>query len=728
MFTTTTVIAVILLYTAVLFVLALLVERNNATRVKPYTSRLVYALAITVYCTSWTFYGSVEFAATSGSLFFAIYIGAILAILTWWKVLRPMVRVKEAYNITSIADFISARYNRSQLVAVLVTLIALIGIVPYTALQLKAVTQSFTVITASAANSDISQLTGLLVPLMMIAFTILFGARKLDSTERHLGVMSVLAVQGVVKLTAFLAVGVYVSYGMYDGLGDIFTRINDAGLTQLTRIDTQGSSMLHAFTLVVLGAVSIQCLPRQFHAAVVENATERHIVTAMWVVPLYLILIGLFVIPIAAAGLLQDLPIANADTFVLLLPQSAGADWLALIAFIGGFSAATGMIILSAMTLSTMATNHLLMVVIDHIKPLNFLRSYLLQCRWVMIGLIIGSGYWFSVTFSDAYMLVSLGMISFVAVFQFAPVMFGGLFWTRGNRAGAIAGLSAGFLLWFYTLLLPAFAGHGLPQELLSQGPWGITWLRPQQLFGLDGLSPVSHSTLWSLLFNLGFYLLGSLLHHPPKVERNQRNEFMNALVAGSTQHHGRATGLDAYIPYKDKIHEASLLLQEYLPQQKAESTVEQIAEELHIDSKEFLTIIELLEFHRMLEHALSGSIGSASAHQALVNSIHYSERETRDLQAIRSQIQHELQGQPGSVAQGSTAHRGDNRLSVIEDLQSQIDQLQQTDTDRQLAMDKLQRRLDKTDEKLFDQRVINQKQLQTLEELHQQIKRQSRS
>ncbi len=724
MFTTTTVISAIVLYMAVLFAIALLVERSNANRVRPYTSGLVYALAITVYCTSWTFYGSVEFAAESGLLFFAIYIGAILAVLTWWKVLRPMVRIKVAYNITSIADFISARYNRSQLVAVLVTLIALIGIVPYTALQLKAVTQSFAVLTASETHSEISQLTGLLVPLIMIAFTIIFGARKLDATESHLGVMSVLAVQGVVKLAAFLAVGVFVSYEMYDGLADIFSQASAAGLSQLTDINiSKSSGMLHVLALVVLGAVSIQCLPRQFHAAVVENTSERHILTAMWIIPIYLILIGIFVIPIAAAGLLQQLPPDNADIFILLLPQAAGADWLALIAFIGGFSAATGMIILSAMTLSTMATNHLLLTLIDYIKPLNFLRSYLLQCRWVMIGLIISSGYWFSVTFSDDYMLVAMGMISFVAVFQFAPVMFGGLLWKHGNRAGAVAGLCAGFLLWFYTLVLPAFANHGLPHDLLTLGPWGIEWLRPQQLFGLDGLSSVSHSTFWSLLFNLSFYLIGSLLHRPSKIERHQRSEFMNALVAGSAQHHGRATGLDAYIAYKAKAHEAAQLLKEYLPGDKSEDTVQEIAAELHIDSKEYITIIELLEFHRMLEHALSGSIGSASAHQALVKSIRYCDRETRDLQSIRNQIQDELQDQIMVKAPGSPVRQGVGRLSVIENLQSQILELKQTCETQQQALKKLHLRLDKSDEKLFEQRVINQRQLQELDELRQQLK-----
>lgn len=728
MFTTTTVIAVILIYMTALFLIALLVERNNANRVTPYTPPLIYALSITVYCTSWTFYGSVEFASRSGFMFLAIYIGAIIAILSWWTVLRRMVRIKEAYHITSIADFISARYNRSQLVAGLVTLIALVGIVPYTALQLKAVTQSFAVLTTAETSSEISQLTAVLVPLVMIVFTILFGARKLDATERHLGVMTVLAVQAVVKLVAFIAVGLFVTYGMYDGFGDIFERIHFSNLSHLVGAQTpSGSSSLHWLTLTVLGAVSIQCLPRQFHATVVENATERQIPTAMWVVPVYLILISLFVIPIAAAGLMNGLPTQQADSFILLLPQLGNATLLSLAAFIGGFSASTGMIILSAMTLSTMATNHLLVVLIERVEPLNFLRSYLLQCRWLMIVLIIASGYWFSITFSNGYMLASMGMISFVAVFQFAPVMFGGLFWQQGNRVGAIAGLSAGFLVWLYTLVLPAFAGHGLSPELINQGPGGISWLRPEQLFGLDGLSPVSHSTFWSLLFNLGFYLIGSKLYTPPKSERNQRTEFMTALIAGSARHHGRATGLDAYISYNAKTLEATELLRAYTPDDKAESTVQQITEELHIDSKEYLTIIELLEFHRTVEHALSGIIGSAGAHQALEKVIHYSDRETRDLQAIYSHIQTELKSQPGIANAAIEAQPNDpnsaSGLSFIENLQGQIDQLKATIETQQLQQQKLKQRLDNSDQKLFDQRIVNQKQLQQLEELKIQLK-----
>lgn len=728
MFTPIAVISVIAIYMVLLFLIALLVERNNETRVRPHTPALVYALSITVYCTSWTFYGSVEFASRSGFMFFAIYIGAILAIMSWGTVLQRMVRIKEEYHITSIADFISARYNRSQLVAGLVTLIALIGIVPYTALQLKAVTQSFSVLTAANSSTELNQLTAVLVPVVMIIFTILFGARKLDTSERHLGVMTVLAVQGIVKLLAFVAVGIFATYGMYDGFGDILERIHYTGLSHLIDAETPaGSNSLHWLTLMVLGAVSIQCLPRQFHAAVVENATERHIGPAMWIVPGYLILISLFVIPIAAAGLLEGLPANQADFFILQLPQLAQADWLALVAFIGGFSAATGMIILSAMSLSTMATNHLLVVLIERVKPLNFLRSYLLQCRWLMIGLIIASGYWFSIYFSDDYMLAAMGMISFVAVFQFAPVMFGGLFWRRGNRVGAIAGLGAGFVVWFYTLVLPAFAGHGLPPELLSQGPGGISWLRPEQLFGLENLSPVSHSTFWSLLFNLGFYLIGSKLYTPPKAERNQRQEFMTALIAGSARHHGRATGLDAYISYQGKINEANALMRAYTPEEKAVSTVQQITEELHLDSKEYLTIIELLEFHRSLEHALSGLIGTAGAHQAIEKVIHYSDRETRDLQAIYSHIRTELKAQPAALSAAAENIQanptGDNGLSFIEGLQNQIDELKQTVEQQQQQQQHLQQRLERSDQKLFEQRIVNQKQIQQIEELHQQPK-----
>ncbi|WP_210396521.1 sodium:solute symporter family protein [Motiliproteus sediminis] len=710
----TTVIAIVGLYMALLFVIAQLVEKYYEAKPRGLSSPLIYALSITIYCTSWTFYGSVGFAAESGLLYFAIYIGAILAVMFWWRFLRGMVHVKENYHISSIADFISARYNRSQRVAALVTLIALFGIVPYIALQLKAVIETFSLMSATPADAA-WDVTGVLVTALMIVFTIAFGARRLDPTERHPGMMVVLAIQSLLKLVAFIAVGLFVTYGLYDGLADITQRIHWTGINHLlsSRIP-EGSLFLHWATLIILGAASIQCLPRQFHVAVVENANERHILTAAWVVPLYLVAISFFVIPIAGAGLISGLDYAQADSFVLLLPQMAGETELAVLVFVGGFSAAAGMVIISAMTLSTMATNHLLLPCIERLGMGNALRHYLLQCRWLVIALIIGSAYLFARAFSDSYMLVAMGMISFVAVFQFVPAMFLGLLWRRGNRGGAIAGLTAGMLLWAYTLVLPALVRQGwLPTELLTLGPLGISWLRPEALFGLEGLSAVSHSVLWSALFNLLGYFLGSLTYTPSKLERTQLTEFINALVSGGRRTRGMATGLDAYIPMAEKRKEASLLLAQYLPDDKADLEVSEVCSDLRIGHKEYLTIIELLEFHRRLEHVLAGAIGTAGAHQALETSISYSEREQQDLKAIYSHIMVELKQQEKRSDGNVTA--GGGQYGLVEKLQQRIAELERELEAQSQQLERLSDRLSRSDEKLFEQRVLNQKLNQEL-------------
>ncbi len=725
MFTTTTILLVVCMYMAVLFGIAQIVENRAEATGNRSVHPLIYALSITVYATSWTFYGSVGFAAESGFLYFSIYIGAILAILTWWKTLRRMVHAKETYHISSIADFISARYNRSQGIAALVTLIALLGTIPYIALQLKAVISTYEIIaTPPTGEGYDSNFTGSLITLLMVIFTIMFGARRLDPTERHQGMMAVLAVQCVIKLVAFIAVGAFVTFSLYDGLGDIFQRITWAGLNHLIGSSSyDGPVSVQWITLIILGAASIQCLPRQFHVAVVENANQRHIRVAMWLVPLYLVAISFFVIPITAGGLMQGLSVNDADSFVLRLPQLADNQGLALFVFIGGFSAATGMIIISSMTLSTMATNHLLMIAIDRFQSFNFLRHYLLQCRWIMIALILTSSYWFAREFSDSHMLAAMGMISFAAVFQFVPALFGGLFWSRGNKVGAFLGLSAGFITWFYTLVVPTFVNNGwINADLMVSGPFQITWLRPEALFGLEGLSGLSHSVLWSFSFNVLFYILGSISHRPAKLERTQLTDFMKSMKSSRSLHRARPTGLDAYITMEPKLREAEHLLSEYLPMDKAEAAVSRITDDLAVAHKEHITIIELVEFHRMLEHLLAGSIGAANSHKAIENRIKYTAQETKDLKAVYSHILSELHGQGENTEKRlPSSEHDDNRYSFIEKLQKTIDEQEAQLEEQQQALDKATELRDKSDQRLFDQRILNQKLVQEIKSLKQQ-------
>ncbi|GGB93861.1 hypothetical protein GCM10011352_19880 [Marinobacterium zhoushanense] len=717
MFSTSLVILTISLYMAFLFAVAQLVEKRPGGRsvFTPY----IYALALTVYFTSWGFYGNVGFAASSGLIYLGTEIGSVAAVLFWWYTIRRMVRIKETYHITNIADFISARYNRSQAVAALVALIALLGIPPYIALQLKSIVSTISII-LPVSQEDWAG-SGLMVMLAMVVFTVLFGARRLDPTERHPGVTLVLALQGLVKIVAILAIGIFVTYGQYEGFGDIFNRIDAAGLERLKSASTsQGAVAAEWVTLIVLGMVAVQCLPRQFHLLVVENSHERDILKAIVIFVAYNVLFDLFVIPIAGAGLLQGLPLAQADEFVLRLPYNAGEDWLTLLVFVGGFSAATGMIIISTMTLSTMATNHLLLPVIESIEALNFLRHHLLQLRWLMIVLIILFSYAFAWSFSGSYMLAAMGTFSFVAVVQFAPAMFGGMIWRGANRIGAVAGLGAGLLVWLYTLVLPAFIRQGwIETTMLDAGPWQVAWLHPEALFGVSTLSPLSHSMFWSLVLNIVCLIIGSWLYSPSKEERTNLVEFLRTLSSGSHVHKGRPTGLEAYIPFQPKYKEAVRLLSRYLPEQHAVREVVQIAELLRTSDKDSITIIELVEFHRMLEMTLSGSIGAASAHRVIETGIGYSEREKRDLQAIYSHIAMELGGPLPIEEPQQRPAQTDDRYSFVNELQQTIERQQQELDDQKSQLERLKQRLEHSDEELFEQRLLVQRLTQELKTLH---------
>ncbi len=716
MFSTTTIVLVVCVYMVLLFGLAQVLE-NRANRIGKKTLHpVVYALAITVFCTSWTFYGSIGLAAESGLLYLGIYLGAIAAIFTWPHTLKRMIHAKETYHATSIADFISTRYNRSQLIAALVTVIALVGTIPYIAMQLKSVIRSFDVIAAEPLEGTESAFTsGLMITFAMAVFTIVFGARRLDPTERHVGMMNVLAVQCVIKLVAFVAVGVFVTFSIYDGFGDILGRFSYTGLNYLISSDTAYGSLLgHWITLIILGAAAIQFLPRQFHVAVVENSSDEHIHTAMWLVPVYLITISLFVIPITGAGLLEGFFPRDAHDFILMIPQMMEQKTLTLLVFIGGFSAAVGMIIISTMALSTMVTNHLLMTLIDKTKALSGLRQHLLLCRWIMILAILFCSFGFAWNFENHDDLLAMGTIAFAAALQFAPAMIGGIFWHRGNKAGAMIGLLVGFGVWFYTLIIPVLVSQGwMSYEILIDGLMQQEWLRPEALFGINALSPLTNGVFWSLFFNLFYYLFFSWLYNPSKQELAQTTDFMTVMKSGLKAHRTRPTGLEAYILLDDKKREAAVLLSDYLPADKAEQAVIGITEDLMVHQKEFINIVELVEFHRLLENVLGGAVGSASAHTTIEAKIRYTERESEDLQTVFNHLSSEIQGH--LEKQEVEEHPldgtdGTGRYSFIDDLQSAIDEKDAQINEAQQEFEKLQFSLDSLSQKLFDQRLVNQK------------------
>ena len=536
------IISVAFLYLCLLFAIAYYVDRRAAGGRSLIGNPVIYALSIAVYCTSWTFYGSVGRAASTGVGFLPIYLGPTLTFVVGLMLIRKMIRISKVNRTTSIADFIASRYGKSFQLGGLVTIIAVVGILPYISLQLKAISASFSVllhypdiVMPGTSASIFVQDTAFYVALIMAVFAILFGTRHIDASEQHEGMVAAIAFESVVKLAAFLAVGLFVTFGIYGGFGDIFVQaqVSDA----LGRLFTIDGVAAHTswITLTLLAMAAVVVLPRQFQVLVVENVDEGHLRKAIWLFPLYLLLINIFVLPIAFAGLLQ-FPNGgvDADTFVLAVPMKAQNPALALVAFIGGLSAATGMIIVETVALATMVSNDLVMPLLLrfgrlHLSERKDLTGIVLTIRRVTIIFVVLLGYGYVRLIGESYALVTIGLVSFAAAMQFAPAIVGGLYWKGATKAGALAGLGAGFLVWNYTLLLPSSARSGwITQTFVDNGPFGIALLKPYALFGLEGLDPISHATIWTMLVNVGLFVGVSLMTSQSMIERSQAVQFVD--------------------------------------------------------------------------------------------------------------------------------------------------------------------------------------------------------
>jgi Na+/proline symporter/signal transduction histidine kinase/ActR/RegA family two-component response regulator len=533
------VVAIALAYIGLLFLVASYGDRMRTLARGPSSRLLIYPLSLAIYCTSWTFFGSVGLASRTGFDFLTIYIGPMLMVGLAYPLLIRIVRLAKAQNITSIADFIAARYGKSQAVAAAVALIAIVGMIPYIALQLKAVSSSVSTILAEAAPGGVAQpLLGdvaLFVALAMATFAVLFGTRHIDATEHQDGLMLAIATESIVKLMAFLAVGIFVTFVMFHGPLALFARALNEPHTAavLTRVPQFASFC----AMTTLSLFAIVLLPRQFHVTVVENHSEAEIRRAAWLFPAYLVLINLFVLPIAMAGLLT-FPAGrlDSDMFVVALPLAAHSEAITLIAFIGGLSAATAMVIVESVALAIMVSN-------DIVMPLLLKRratrngepsdagAQLLTTRRIAIFVILFLAYIYYRSAGEAQ-LAAIGLLSFAAVAQLAPAFFGGLVWRRGTALGAIAGMSAGILVWGYTLLLPGISEAGIVgARILTDGPWGLVFLRPQALFGLD-LTPLVHGVLLSLAVNIACYIGCSLARRPAAIERVQADLFVPTTLA----------------------------------------------------------------------------------------------------------------------------------------------------------------------------------------------------
>jgi Na+/proline symporter/nitrogen-specific signal transduction histidine kinase len=598
-------------YLAILFLVAWYAENRSKAGKRLLANPYVYALSLAVYCSAWTYFGSVGRAAESGFEFMAIYIGPAVLAPLWWVILRKIIRICKVQRITTIADFISARYGKDLNLGMLVALFCVIGIVPYLALQLKALASSFEILEGNGSTTMKPWFwldKSFYLAIGLAFFTILFGTRRVDTSEQHEGLVSAIAFESIVKLVAFLVAGVVIVYFLADGPIKLFEdAMKNPELSKLFVFEG-GTSASSWFWLVFLSMMAILFLPRQFQVAVVENVNEKHLQKAIWVFPLYLLLINLFVMPIALAGKLQFGNSIDADTFILAIPMAAGMDALALFIYIGGFSAASGMIIVSSIALSTMLSNnviHPLFIRSNRFK--RFLGNNVLLIRRLSIALIILLAYAYHVSVSEYFPLVSIGLVSFAAVAQFTPAIIGGIFWKKGNRQGALYGLYAGFAIWFFTLVVPSMvSAQMLPVSIMEQGLFGISALRPFSLFGLEGMDYIGHSLFWSLLFNAGFYVWFSLSRPQSVIEHNQAEIFVDIFRYSTSLESSIVWKGTAYIP------DIRSLLERFLGQNRTDQLLYMFSQKHQVNlDKMDLADAKLVNF---AEKQLAGAIGSASA------------------------------------------------------------------------------------------------------------------
>ena len=618
-----------LAYVTLLFAVAFWADRRAAVgRAEFLQSPWIYTLSISIYCTAWTFYGAVGYAARSGLEFVTIYLGPTLVMVGWWWILRRLVRIGRAQRITSIADLVSSRFGKSTQLGMIVTVISVIAGTPYIALQLQSVTLSFAVFAQvegviwEAADFNA---TAIWVAIGLAVFTILFGTRNVDANERHNGIVMAIAVEAVVKLLALVAVGVFVVWGIAGGVGQMLTRID---ASEIVLWDQSGSRWI---SLIFLSGAAFLCLPRMFQVLVVENTDERHLHIASWAFPLYLLLMSLFVVPIAVVGL-DLLPAgSNPDLFVLTVPLHEGKGGLAVLSFLGGLSSATSMVIVATIALATMVSNHIVVPIWLSLQAnqqaviSGDVRFVTLLARRLSITAILALGFVYYRMSGGGTALAAIGLISFTGAVQILPAMLGGIFWRAATGRGAAAGLLTGLAVWMWTLFLPGFGVDAfISQAVMDNGVLGAAWLRPQALFGMAGLDPLVHGIMWSMILNTAMFVFVSLVTFPAPLERLQGAQFVNVF--------DHSTAAPAWTSAAAGAEDLLIMSQRIIGSTQAQAFFEQ--EAVSQGKLGFLPEVTPAFIER-LERELAGSVGAATAHAMIGQLIGGSSVSVEDLIAV---------------------------------------------------------------------------------------------
>ncbi|MBI5575827.1 MAG: PAS domain S-box protein [Deltaproteobacteria bacterium] len=656
LFSGTAVLALISAYLLLLFGVGYLGERWFPAIRERGLDRYIYVFAACVYCTSWTFYGCIGNAAEYGGSFLGLFIGPSVFALCWWFFLRKMVRVCRAHNITSVPDFLSVRYGGHAWIGPLATLLLVVGSVPYISLQLRAVSISFDLIAGSAGGRSGYAEPMLLVFLFLGAFALFFGGRYLDFTKPQGGLLTAVALESVVKIVIFVAAGLFVCYGVFDGMGDIYGRIlSHPEWSRLATVrDVPGGGYSRWLAYMAIASIDVLLLPRQFHILVVQNNDEKHIKTAMWMFPLYLLAINMFVIPIAFGGILLGLPASAGDKYILSIPMLAGNRSLSLAVFLGGFSAATAMVMVSSVALGKMVANNLVIPAILRLRKGFHAYTYLLAAARGSMLIVLMLGYLYAMLMSRNMVLMEIGVISFVAVAQFGPAVFGGLYWKRASTRGALLGICLGFAAWFYTLVLPAMVKAGfVGGGILADGPFGIAVLAPTRLLGLGIADPVGNAVFWSLFLNCLGFVAGSYLAAPGR-EEDRRFERFDPAATGRRFPAAVPVIASAGGAHYLSLEDVEEVVTRYAGHEKDGEIGEVVREIREVKNRGETreAVIRQMDLPQRLERILTGSIGVIAARNVLRDMLPLSLAEARtlvesyremekDLASTREEISH---------------------------------------------------------------------------------------
>ena len=590
-----------MLYLALLFFIAFWAEKrkSNFWANNPY----VYSLSLAVYCTAWTYYGSIGVAANQGLEYLAIYIGPIIIIPAWIVINSKIIRISRVNKISSIADFISLRYGNSRSFGAIISVVCILAIIPYIGLQIKAISDTFHLVTKSENPNNIFTDTATYVVLLIAIFSSYYGTRYVDASEKRLGIISAVAVESFLKLIFFVILGIFVTYGIFNGFDDIYEKAkNLPEFTQRNSFNGLEGSFNWMLTSM-LSMTAIFLLPRQFHTTIIENRKENHLKTAIWVFPLYLLIFNFFVFPIAWGGKILFLgQNVNPELFPILIPQKFGSILISVIVFLGGLSASISMIIISSVTLSIMLSNNVIIPYgwIDTFKTKNdtFNNKNIVNIRKVSIFLLIITAFVFYKYLILESSLFSVGLVSFVLIAQLAPSFFGAIFWRRGTYTGAVIGLILGILICYINLIIPQYLKAINPELAINQ-------YRILQFFKIPYLETIPQVFFWSLLANATVFTIISVSSKGNYRERNYAEIYVD--INRYIQNHE-----GAYI-WKGKANVSDIrrILVRFLGDKKTKQALKIFNLKYNIDDENDTADSRFIKFS---ENLLSGRIGTASA------------------------------------------------------------------------------------------------------------------